>query len=55
MLYLGDVTVYNVTLSNGVLLETLLANSASGRPNFFEVGDQVEVAWSCDAGHLVLD
>jgi spermidine/putrescine transport system ATP-binding protein len=55
MLYLGDVTVYNVTLANGVLLETLLANSASGRTNFFEVGDQVEVSWSCDAGHLVLD
>jgi spermidine/putrescine transport system ATP-binding protein len=55
MLYLGDVTVYNVTLANGVLLETLLANSASGRTNFFEIGDQVEVAWSCDAGHLVLD
>ncbi|MCX5869647.1 MAG: ABC transporter ATP-binding protein [Deltaproteobacteria bacterium] len=55
LLYLGDVTVYLVTLANGVLLETLLANSASGRANFFEVGDQVEVAWSCDAGHLVLD
>jgi spermidine/putrescine transport system ATP-binding protein len=55
MLYLGDVTVYNVTLANGVLLETLLANSASGRANFFEIGDQVDVAWSCDAGHLVLD
>lgn len=55
MLYLGDVTVYNVTLANGVLLETLLANSASGRTNFFEIGDQVEVAWSCDAGHLVQD
>jgi spermidine/putrescine transport system ATP-binding protein len=55
LLYLGDVTVYIVTLANGLLLEALLANSASGRTNFFEVGDQVEVAWSCDAGHLVLD
>lgn len=55
ILYMGDVTIYIVTLANGVLLETLLANSASGRTNFFEVGDQVEVAWSCDAGHLVLD
>ena len=55
LLYLGDVTVYIVTLANGILLETLLANSASGRTNFFEVGDQVAVAWSCDAGHLVLD
>ncbi len=55
ILYMGDVTIYIVTLANGVLLETLLANSGSGRTNFFEVGDQVEVAWSCDAGHLVLD
>ncbi len=55
MLYLGDVTVYNILLANGILLETLLANSASGRTNFFEVGDQVEVAWACDAGHLVAD
>jgi spermidine/putrescine transport system ATP-binding protein len=55
MLYLGDVTVYIVTLANGVQLETLLANSASGRTSFFEVGDRVEVAWSCDAGHLVQD
>ena len=55
ILYMGDVTIYIVTLANGVLLETLLANSASGRTNFFEVGDRVEVAWSCDAGHLVLD
>jgi spermidine/putrescine transport system ATP-binding protein len=55
MLYLGDVTVYIVALANGLLLEALLANSASGRTNFFEVGDSVEVAWSCDAGHLVLE
>jgi spermidine/putrescine transport system ATP-binding protein len=55
MLYLGDVTVYIITLANGIQLETLLANSASGRTGFFEVGDQVEVAWSCDAGHLVRD
>ncbi len=55
MLYLGDVTVYIVALAHGILLETLLANSASGRTSFFEVGDPVEVAWSCDAGHLVLD
>ncbi len=55
MLYLGDVTVYIVALANGLLLEALLANSATGRTNFFDIGDAVEVAWSCDAGHLVLD
>jgi spermidine/putrescine transport system ATP-binding protein len=54
MLYLGDVTVYKVELANGMLVEALLANSASGRARFFEVGDQVEVAWGYDAGHLVM-
>lgn len=55
MLYLGDVTVYKVALANGMLVEALLANSASGRARFFEAGDQVEVAWGFDAGHLVMD
>lgn len=55
MLYLGDVTVYKVGLANGMLVEALLANSTPGRARFFEVGDPVEVAWSVDAGHLVMD
>jgi spermidine/putrescine transport system ATP-binding protein len=55
MLYLGDVTVYKVELANGMLVEALLANSSPGRARFFEVGDQVEVAWHSDAGHLVMD
>jgi spermidine/putrescine transport system ATP-binding protein len=55
MLYLGDVTVYKVELANGMLVEALLPNSASGRARFFEVGDPVEVAWRFDAGHLVMD
>jgi len=55
MLYLGDVTVYKVELANGMLLEALLANSSPGRARFFEIGDQVEVAWHYDAGHLVMD
>ncbi|MDT8282077.1 MAG: ABC transporter ATP-binding protein, partial [Gammaproteobacteria bacterium] len=54
-LYLGDVTVYKVELINGMLVEALLANSSPGRARFFEVGDQVEVAWHSDAGHLVMD
>ena len=54
-LYLGDVTVYKVELINGMLVEALLANSSPGRARFFEVGDQVEVAWHLDAGHLVMD
>ncbi len=55
MLYLGDVTVYKVELAQGLLVEALLANSSSGRARFFEVGDQVEVAWRFDAGHLVME
>lgn len=55
MLYLGDVTVYKVELANGMLVEALLANSSPGRVRFFDVGDQVEVAWHADAGHLVMD
>jgi spermidine/putrescine transport system ATP-binding protein len=53
LLYLGDVTVYIVELTNGQRVEALLANSQAGRPRFFEVGDPVEVAWRWDAGHLV--
>lgn len=52
-LYLGDVTVYIVDLAAGVTLEALLPNSAPGRAKFFEVGDQVAVAWRHDAGHFV--
>lgn len=55
MLYLGDVTIYIVELKNGIRLETLLANSAAGRAKFFEVGDQVQVAWRHNAGYLVKD
>ncbi len=52
-LYLGDVTVYIVSTPGGCKLETLLANSGSGRTKFFEVGDAVEVRWSVDAGHFI--
>ncbi|MGH8800542.1 MAG: ABC transporter ATP-binding protein, partial [Casimicrobiaceae bacterium] len=52
-LYLGDVTVYIVTTPGGRKLETLLANSAAGRTQFFEVGDAVEISWPVDAGHFI--
>ena len=52
-LYLGDVTVYIVDTPGGCKLEALLANSASGRTTFFEIGDAVEVSWPVDAGHLI--
>lgn len=55
MLYLGDVTVYKVELANKVMMDALLPNSAPGRARFFEVGDEVEVAWRFDASHLVMD
>ena len=52
-LYQGDVTVYNVRSARWHELEALLANSASGRTKFFEVGDAVEVSWRADAGHFI--
>jgi spermidine/putrescine transport system ATP-binding protein len=51
-LYMGDVTVYVVQVAGGAKLEALLANSAAGRAKFFEVGDNVEVAWHYGAGHF---
>jgi spermidine/putrescine transport system ATP-binding protein len=50
LLYLGDVTVYKVELDNGMEMEALLANSAPGRAKFFELDDDVAVAWRHDAG-----
>ena len=52
-LYLGDVTVYIVSTPGGRKLETLLANSAAGRTQFFEVGDAVELSWPVEAGHFI--
>lgn len=53
MLYMGDVTVYMVDADGGGRIETLLANSASGRTRFFEVGDRVDIGWAADAGHFL--
>lgn len=53
LLYMGGVTVYIVETEGGVRIETMLANSAIGRPRFFEVGDAVDVAWRVDAGHFL--
>ncbi|HSC79022.1 MAG TPA: ABC transporter ATP-binding protein [Chitinolyticbacter sp.] len=53
-LYLGDVTIYIVELDNGMLVETMLPNSASGKAKFFDDDDLVELAWRYDAGHFVL-
>jgi spermidine/putrescine transport system ATP-binding protein len=52
-LYMGDVTVYIVETHGGHRVEALLANSAAGRTQFFEVGDPVEAAWRYDAGHFI--
>ncbi|HSV21134.1 MAG TPA: ABC transporter ATP-binding protein [Casimicrobiaceae bacterium] len=52
-LYMGDVTVYRVTTPDGARLEALLANSQSGRAQFFEVGDPVAMSWPLDAGHFL--
>jgi spermidine/putrescine transport system ATP-binding protein len=53
LLYMGDVTVYIVDTPGGQKIEALLANSASGRAKFFEVGDPVEVSWPVAAGHFI--
>jgi spermidine/putrescine transport system ATP-binding protein len=55
LLYMGDVTVYRVAVGNAAPVEALLANSQSGRAQFFEVGDAVEVAWAADAGHFIAE
>jgi spermidine/putrescine ABC transporter ATP-binding subunit len=49
-LYMGDVTVYRVDTPGGARVEALLANSRSGRTQFFEVGDSVQMSWPVDAG-----
>jgi len=54
-LYLGDVTVYKVRLDNGVTLEALVANAASGKARFHEIGDRVSVEWRHDAGVFLGD
>jgi spermidine/putrescine transport system ATP-binding protein len=53
LLYMGDVTVYRVDTPGGGKIEALLANSASGRAKFFEVGDAVEMSWPVAAGHFI--
>ena len=55
LLYMGDVTVYRVAVGSAAPVEALLANSQSGRAQFFEVGDAVEVAWAADAGHFIAE
>jgi len=54
-LYQGDVTIYRVELASGSRLEAMRPNSASGRARFFDVGDQVDVAWKFDAGHFLVE
>ena len=53
LLYMGDVTVYRVDTPDGQKVEALLANSATGRAKFFEVGDAVEMSWPVAAGHFI--
>jgi len=53
LLYMGDVTVYKVATQDGTWIEALRANSQSGRAQFFEVGDAVEMSWPIDAGHFI--
>lgn len=52
-LYMGDVTVYRVATEGGAQVEALLANSQTGRAQFFEPGDAVEMDWPVAAGHFI--
>ena len=52
-LYMGDVTVYRIQTAGGARVEALLANSQSGRTQFFSVGDAVDMSWRVDAGHFL--
>jgi spermidine/putrescine transport system ATP-binding protein len=52
---MGDVTVYRVDTPGGQKVEALLANSATGRAKFFEVGDAVEISWPVAAGHFIAE
>jgi spermidine/putrescine transport system ATP-binding protein len=54
-LYMGDVTVYRIATAGGARVEALLANSQSGRTQFFSVGDAVAMSWRGDAGHFLED
>jgi len=47
--------VYNVRTPGGEKIEALLANSASGRAKFFDVGDSVEMSWPVAAGHFIAE
>jgi spermidine/putrescine transport system ATP-binding protein len=50
VLYQGDVSVYKVKLTDGIMIEALLPNSAPGRAELFAAGDAVKVGWRHDAG-----
>ncbi|KZE30278.1 spermidine/putrescine transport system ATP-binding protein [Crenobacter luteus] len=54
-LYLGDVTIYLVEVGDGVVIETMLPNSAPGLAKLFDDQDQVEIAWRFDAGSFVTE
>lgn len=53
LLYQGDVSVYRVRLQNGAMIEALLPNSAPGRAELFETGDEIRIAWRHDAGMFI--
>jgi len=52
-LYLGEVTIYTIELEDGLQLEAMQPNSASGPAFFHRAGDSVEVSWRFDAGHFL--
>ncbi|MCX8085676.1 MAG: ABC transporter ATP-binding protein [Rhodocyclaceae bacterium] len=55
LLYLGDVTHYQIELADGRVIAALLPNAAPGRAKFHEVGDPVWICWRHDAGVFLRD
>jgi spermidine/putrescine transport system ATP-binding protein len=55
LLYLGDVTHYQIELDNGRVIEALMTNAAPGRAKFHEIGDPVWICWRHDAGVFLRD
>lgn len=54
-LYMGDVTIYIVEVADGVRIETMLPNNIPGIAKFFDDNDEVEIAWSYDAGGFLTE
>ena len=55
LLYRGEVSIYQVELANGAVVEALLPNSAPGKAELFMACDEVKLGWRHDAGMFLRD